>query len=54
MTPICHCEERSDEATSFENVPGSSVRPLDQNCFVASLLAMTYGRFTDSGYQEHS
>jgi hypothetical protein len=36
----------ADEATPFGGVPGLFVRPLGGDCFVAALLAMTWGEPT--------
>jgi hypothetical protein len=37
----CRCEERRDEAISFEEGSGPSMRPYDRDCFAS--LAMTRG-----------
>src|ERR1700761_4119613 len=41
--PTCHCEERSDEATSVAAPSKQSTHPCDRDCFIATLLAMASG-----------
>jgi hypothetical protein len=42
--PPCHCEERSDEATSRGKAHGRFVHLHDRDRFVAPRLAMTFHR----------
>jgi len=43
----CHCEERRDEAIPVVQAHEPSVRFPAGDCFVASLLAMTWGGLHD-------